>query len=180
MKVRIFEIEGIVEFIPTIYQDERGTFFESFRDELLQKEGIDVSFVQDNQSFSYKNVLRGIHFQKKPHEQGKLVRVVTGIALDVAVDLRPESATFGRYLSVILDSKKNNMLYIPEGFGHGFLSLEDCILQYKCTGYYHPSSDSGIVWNDPDLNIRWGIQNPILSPKDAALSTFRSFKEEMV
>lgn len=180
MEVRYFTMDGIVEFIPRVYQDQRGSFFESFRDEQLHKEGIFRSFVQDNQSFSHKNVLRGIHFQKHPHEQGKLVRVVVGKALDVAVDLRPGSATFGMYQSVILDSEKNNMLYIPEGFGHGFLALDDCILQYKCTAYYHPSSDSGIVWNDPDLNIQWGIQNPVISPKDAGLQTFQSFRQEMV
>jgi dTDP-4-dehydrorhamnose 3,5-epimerase len=180
MEVRYFTIPDLVEFIPKIFSDERGIFFESFRKEILHKQGIGKTFIQDNQSFSYKNVLRGIHFQKNPHEQGKLVRVVVGKALDVAVDLRPGSTTFGMYQSVILNSEINNMLYIPEGFGHGFLALEDCILQYKCTAYYHPSSDSGIVWNDPDLNIQWGIQNPIISPKDAGLQTFQSFRQEMV
>lgn len=180
MEVRYFTIPDLVEFIPKIFSDERGIFFESFRKEILEKQGIGKTFIQDNQSFSYKNVLRGIHFQKNPHEQGKLVRVVIGKALDVAVDLRPGSATFGMYQSVILNSEINNMLYIPEGFGHGFLALEDCILQYKCTAYYNPSSDSGIIWNDPDLNIQWGIQNPIISPKDAGLQTFQSFRQEMV
>lgn len=180
MEVRYFEIPGLVEFVPRIFRDERGIFFESFRQEILVKAGINKTFVQDNQSFSHQNVLRGIHFQKKPNEQGKLVRVVLGKVLDVAVDLRPNSSTFGMYQSVILDSGINNMLYIPEGFGHGFLSLEDCILQYKCTSYYHPTSDSGIVWNDQDLNIQWGIQNPIISSKDAGLPTFQSFKQEMI
>lgn len=180
MKVRYFDIDGIIEIIPRIYRDNRGSFFESFRQDILQKEGIHESFLQDNQSFSYKNVLRGIHFQKKSHEQGKLIRVVIGKVLDVAVDLRPHSRTLGMYQSVILDAERNNMLYIPEGFGHGFLSLEDSILQYKCTAYYHPASDSGIVWNDPDLNIQWGIRNPIISEKDAGLPTFQSFKQEII
>lgn len=180
MEIQYFKIPDLVEFIPKIFRDERGIFFESFRQEILEKQGIKKTFVQDNQSFSYKNVLRGIHFQKKPHEQGKLVRVVVGKALDVAVDLRSGSATFGMYQSVILDSEKNNMLYIPEGFGHGFLALEDCILQYKCTAYYHSSSDSGIAWNDPELNIQWGIQDPMISSKDADLPTFLSFKQEMI
>jgi dTDP-4-dehydrorhamnose 3,5-epimerase len=180
MEIGHFKIPDLIEFIPRIFKDERGIFFESFRQDILQKEGINETFLQDNQSFSHKNVLRGIHFQKKPYEQGKLVRVVIGKVLDLAVDLRPESATFGMYQSVILDAERNNMLYIPPGFGHGFLSLEDCILQYKCTAYYHPGADSGIVWNDPDLNIQWGIQNPVISQKDAGLSTFQSFKEEMV
>lgn len=172
MEVKHFDIRGLVEFRPKIFNDDRGSFFESFRMDILQREGIDKSFVQDNQSFSYKNVLRGIHFQKKPHEQAKLIRVVYGKALDVAVDLRPDSDTYGKYQMVILDSVTNNMFYIPEGFGHGFLALENCILQYKCTAYYHPASDSGIIWDDPDLGIDWGIDEPILSAKDAALPSF--------
>lgn len=172
MEVKHFDIGGLVEFRPKIFNDDRGSFFESFRMDILQREGIDKLFVQDNQSFSYKNVLRGIHFQKKPHEQAKLIRVVYGKALDVAVDLRPDSETFGRYQSVVLDAVTNNMFYIPEGFGHGFLALENCILQYKCTAYYHPASDSGIIWDDPDLGIDWGIDEPILSAKDAALPSF--------
>jgi dTDP-4-dehydrorhamnose 3,5-epimerase len=176
MEVKHFEIPDLIEFIPRIFRDERGIFFESFRQEVLEKAGINRLFVQDNQSFSKKNVLRGIHFQQKPHEQGKFVRVVVGKALDVAVDLRPDSPTFKKYQSVILDAAINNMLFIPEGFGHGFLALEDCILQYKCTAYYHPASDSGIVWNDPELNIDWGIKNPILSLKDASLPSFQSFE----
>ncbi|MBR9999088.1 MAG: dTDP-4-dehydrorhamnose 3,5-epimerase [Cyclobacteriaceae bacterium] len=180
MEVRYFDIKGLVEFIPKIFKDDRGSFFESFRQDVLLKEGITKPFVQDNQSFSYKNVLRGIHFQKKPHEQGKLIRVAYGKALDVAVDLRPDSATFGMSQNVILDAVNNNMFYIPEGFGHGFLALENCILQYKCTTYYHPPSDSGIIWNDPDLKIQWGIEEPLLSAKDAALHTFKSFKDKMI
>jgi len=180
MEVKHFKIQGIIEFIPKVFRDERGIFFESFRQDVLNQAGIYTSFVQDNQSYSNKNVLRGIHFQKKPHEQGKLVRVVVGKVLDVAVDLRPESPTFGMYQSVVLDADINNMLYIPEGFGHGFLALEDCILQYKCTAFYHPASDSGIVWNDPELNIQWEINNPTLSAKDAGLPSFQSFKQNMV
>jgi dTDP-4-dehydrorhamnose 3,5-epimerase len=172
MEVKHFDIGGLVEFRPKIFNDDRGSFFESFRMDILQREGIDKPFVQDNQSFSYKNVLRGIHFQKKPHEQAKLIRVVYGKALDVAVDLRPDSETFGRYQMIVLDAVTNNMFYIPEGFGHGFLALENCILQYKCTAYYHPASDSGIIWDDPDLGIDWGIDEPILSAKDAALPSF--------
>ncbi len=180
MEVNRFHIPGLIEFIPRIISDDRGIFFESFRNDILLSQSIDVQFVQDNQSYSKKDVLRGIHFQLKPHEQGKLVRVVTGKALDVAVDLRPDSETYGEYVALILDSERNNMLYIPEGFGHGFLVVEDCILQYKCTAYYHPSSDAGIIWNDPDLNINWGINNPVLSEKDANLPSFYSFKQNIV
>jgi dTDP-4-dehydrorhamnose 3,5-epimerase len=175
MEVKHYQINGLIEFQPRIFKDERGLFFESFRQDILLNEGIEKQFVQDNQSFSYKNVLRGIHFQKKPHEQAKLIRVVYGKALDIAVDLRPDSPTFGMHQAVILDAVENNMFYIPEGFGHGFLAIENCILQYKCTAYYHPASDSGIIWDDPDLKIDWKIDEPILSAKDAALPTFKAF-----
>lgn len=180
MKHRKFTIKGLIEFNPRIFDDQRGNFFESYRQEMLEKLGLHSEFVQDNQSFSIKNVLRGIHFQAKPYEQAKLVRVVTGKVLDVAVDLRPDSETFGRHIATVLDSSRNNMLFIPEGFGHGFLALEDCILQYKCTEYYYPGYDKGIFWNDPDLKINWGITNPEISEKDAALPSFQSFKQNII
>jgi dTDP-4-dehydrorhamnose 3,5-epimerase len=172
MEIKYFDIDGPFEVIPDIFTDERGIFFESFR---AEKFGIDKVFIQDNHSFSYKNVLRGIHFQLNPYEQGKLVRVTYGKAYDVAVDLRPGSDTFGKYIAVILDSKQNNMFYIPEGFGHGFVAMENCILQYKCTSYYYAPSDTGIRWNDQDLKISWPIKNPILSKKDSELPSFKSF-----
>jgi dTDP-4-dehydrorhamnose 3,5-epimerase len=175
MEIKYFDIGGPFEMVPDIFKDDRGIFFESFRAETFSKLGIDKAFIQDNHSFSYKNVLRGIHFQLNPHEQGKLVRVTYGKAYDVAVDLRPGSDTFGKYISVILDSKLNNMFYIPEGFGHGFVALEDCILQYKCTTYYHSPSDTGIRWDDRDLEIDWPVKNPILSKKDTELPSFKSF-----
>ena len=175
MEVKYFDIDGPFEVVPDIYTDERGIFYESFRAEAFSKLGIDKPFIQDNHSFSHKNVLRGIHFQLNPHEQGKLVRVTYGKAFDVAVDLRQGSDTFGKYISVVLDSKLNNMLYIPEGFGHGFIALEDCILQYKCTNYYYAPADTGIRWNDQDLKINWPVKNPILSKKDSELPSFKSF-----
>jgi len=175
MEVNYFDIEGPLEVIPQVFEDDRGIFFESFRAEILSDYGAEKAFVQDNQSFSKKNVLRGIHFQLKPHEQGKLVKVVYGKAFDVAVDLRPASNTYGKHVSVLLNSTIHNMLYIPEGFGHGFVALEDCILQYKCTSYYNPDSDTGLIWNDPDLKINWPVNNPILSKKDTELPSFQSF-----
>lgn len=175
MEVKYFEIGGLFELVPDIIEDARGIFFESFRAETFSKLGINRPFIQDNHSFSHKNALRGIHFQLKPHEQGKLVRVTSGKAYDVAVDLRPGSDTFGKHISVILDSKQNNIFYIPEGFGHGFVALEDCILQYKCTSYYYAPSDTGIRWNDQDLKINWPVKNPILSKKDSELPSFKSF-----
>lgn len=175
MEINFFDIKGPFEIIPNIFKDERGIFFESFRAEIFSDLGLNNPFIQDNHSYSIKNVLRGIHFQLKPHEQAKFVKVATGKAFDVAVDLRPDSDTFGKHIAVILDSKINNMFYIPEGFGHGFLALEDCTLQYKCTSYYHAESDTGIYWNDPDFNINWPVQNPILSKKDSNLPSFQSF-----
>lgn len=180
MEVKYFDIGGPFEAVPDIFTDERGIFFESFRAETFSKLGIDKAFIQDNHSFSRKNVLRGIHFQLHPHEQGKLVRVTYGKAFDVAVDLRPRSDTFGKYISVILDSKLNNMLFIPEGFGHGFVAMEDCILQYKCTSYYYPPADTGIRWNDQDLKINWPVKDPFLSKKDAELPSFKSFIDNKI
>lgn len=166
--------------IPEVFRDGRGIFLESFRADVFSELGVKKPFIQDNYSFSWKNVLRGIHFQLKPHEQAKLVKVAAGKAFDIAVDLRKESDTFGEYISVILDSEIHNMLYIPEGFGHGFLALQDCILQYKCTSYYHPGSDTGIIWNDPDIDIEWPVKDPILSHKDARLTTLKSFIEDNI
>ena len=136
MQIRETSIAGLVELIPRIFEDERGAFFESYNEEAFQKAGLPTGFVQDNQSFSIKGVLRGLHYQTAPFAQGKLVRVIVGRVLDVAVDLRPESPTFGQYELFELDAKRNNMAYIPEGFAHGFAALEDSVFSYKCTNLY--------------------------------------------
>ena len=175
MQIKKFDIEGLLEIIPDVYRDERGYFFESFNEKILQQEGLNLSFVQDNQSYSEKGVLRGIHFQKKPFEQGKLVRVIMGRILDVAIDLRPGSASFGMHQKIILDSTINNMLYIPGGFGHAFYTYEDSIFFYKCTNFYSRGHEAGIVWNDPDLAIDWEVKSPVLSEKDQELPSFKSF-----
>jgi len=173
-------IKGVFEITPRIFKDERGYFFESYSKKVFEENGIGVDFVQDNQSLSSKNVLRGLHLQKEPYAQGKLVRVITGSVLDVAVDLRPDSPTFGKYDSVILDSEKGNMFYIPPGFAHGFLTLADnTIFAYKCTDFYNKPSESGIIWNDPDLNINWGIGNPIVSEKDMQLPSFKELSNAL-
>lgn len=172
MEFRHNNIAGLVEIVPRIFNDERGFFFESYQKKLFADNGVPFDFVQDNQSFSAKGVLRGLHFQREPFAQGKLVRVITGRALDVVVDLREESPTFGQCESFLLDSIRNNMVYVPEGFAHGFLALEDTVLQYKCTNVYHKPSEGGILWNDPQLNIRWGVDNPVVSEKDRQLPTF--------
>jgi dTDP-4-dehydrorhamnose 3,5-epimerase len=176
MQIKKTFIDGLFEIQPAIFEDERGFFFESYHFQRLTPYLKTTNFVQDNQSFSRKGVLRGLHFQNPPYAQGKLVRVITGRALDVAVDLRKNSATFGQSYQVILDSSLQNMLYIPEGFAHGFLALEDATFFYKCTNYYHKDSESGIVWNDKKLNIDWGITDPIVSSKDQILLTFDEFK----
>ncbi|HXA00886.1 MAG TPA: dTDP-4-dehydrorhamnose 3,5-epimerase [Cytophagaceae bacterium] len=176
MEFRQSSIKGLVEITPRLFRDERGLFFESYSEKIFRENGIEVPFVQDNQSFSVKNVLRGLHFQNAPYGQGKLVRVIKGRALDIAVDIRKDSPTFGKYESVILDAEKCNMFYVPEGFAHGFLALEETILVYKCTNYYNKGSESGIIWNDPDIKINWGVTSPIVSEKDQELARLKDLK----
>ena len=138
-----------------------------FKKKNFSNSRINADFVQDNESMSGKGVLRGLHFQRPPFAQGKLVRVVRGSVLDVAVDLRKNSKTYGKWESSVLSADNKLMMWIPEGFAHGFLVLEDnTIFQYKCTNYYNKESESGIIWNDPDLKINWGIENPVVSEKD--------------
>ncbi len=174
MEVRKTSIEGLVEIFPRVFADERGAFFESYNQQLFESLGLPTNFVQDNQSFSVKGVLRGLHFQNEPFAQGKLVRVISGKVMDVAVDIRPGSPTFGQYETFILDAERNNMAYIPEGFAHGFVALEDSVFSYKCTNVYSKASESGIIWNDPDLNIDWGVADPIVSDKDKVLQPLRA------
>ena len=154
----IFEktnIPGVVIIQPQVFGDQRGYFMETYRKEQYAEAGIDKEFVQDNESGSTKGILRGLHFQKN-HTQGKLVRVTSGSVFDVAVDVRPGSKTYGEWVGVVLSSEKKNMLYIPEGFAHGFLVLSDTAeFVYKCTDVYDPTSEGGIPWNDPDINIEW-------------------------
>jgi dTDP-4-dehydrorhamnose 3,5-epimerase len=168
-------IAGLVEVQPRAFVDERGYFFELFNDKVFEEQDLPTQFPQDNQSFSKKGVIRGLHLQLPPYEQGKLVKVMTGKVLDVVVDLRPGSATFGQHEKVLLSSEKNNLLWVPEGFAHGFVALEDSIFYYKCTNNYNKQAESGIRWNDPDLNIDWGIEEPLVSEKDQELPSFKEF-----
>lgn len=162
---------------PKVFEDPRGYFFESYNRTLFKEHQIDVDFVQDNQSLSQKNVLRGLHFQNPPYAQGKLVRVITGSVLDVAVDIRKDSKTYGEYYALVLDEKKKNMLWIPPGFAHGFLTLEDnTIFSYKCTNLYNKASEDSIIWNDPDIGIDWGTTTPLLSEKDKEAKFFKDLK----
>ncbi|MDR2942656.1 MAG: dTDP-4-dehydrorhamnose 3,5-epimerase [Treponema sp.] len=170
----ICPISGLFEIQPKMFGDNRGYFMESYSKKHYEDAGIAAHFVQDNQSSSVKGVLRGLHYQKK-HPQGKLVRAIEGEIFDVAVDIRPRSPTLGQWYSVILSGKKQNQFYIPEGFAHGFLVLSDTALfTYKCTDFYDPEDEGGIIWNDPFVGIKWpdlGMEY-ILSDKDKALPEF--------
>lgn len=172
------DIEGLYEIQPKLFGDNRGYFLETYSERDFFAAGLTMKFVQDNQSKSTKNVLRGLHFQKL-HPQGKLVRALEGKVYDVAVDLRLGSATFGKHYGVILDSEKQNMFYIPEGFAHGFCVLTDtATFAYKCTDFYHPEDEGGLMWNDPAIAIDWesicpGItQTANLSQKDTQHPAF--------
>jgi len=169
-------IEDIILLTPRVYQDDRGYFMESYNQKKVDML-IKDHFVQDNESESQKNVLRGLHFQVPPHAQSKLIRVVKGSILDIAVDLRKESNTYGKHFKHILSGENKKQLYIPVGFAHGFLSLEDnTILNYKCSDYYDAKAEASILWNDPDLAIDWGCDNPILAEKDRLAENFVTFE----
>ena len=183
MNIKPTFLEGCFIVEPRVYKDNRGYFFESFnQQEFVQKTGVDIGFIQDNQSSSTKGVLRGLHFQKGDFAQAKLVRVIKGEVLDVVVDLRKDSKTFKQSFSILLNEKNNYQLYIPRGFAHGFLTLsENSIFSYKCDNYYHKESESGIRFDDPDLCIdwKWDKSEIILSDKDKALPSFKELLNEL-
>ncbi len=174
------EIPDVVLIKPKIFNDERGYFLELFKTSDFNNYSLRIDFVQDNMSFSKNGVLRGLHYQKYPKAQGKLVSCIKGSILDVAVDIRKNSPTFGKYIWVILSEEEKNMLWIPVGFAHGFLVLSDfALVLYKVAGAeYSPEHDAGIIWNDPDIGIKWPIKNPILSSKDSKLPRLRELKED--
>lgn len=181
MNVIKTEIEGLYIIEPQVFGDARGYFFESFNAErFLAQTGVEVTFVQDNESRSRRGVLRGLHFQREPYAQAKLVRVVQGRVLDVAVDIRPESPTFGRYVAVELSGENHRQLFIPKGFAHGYVVLDDdTVFQYKCDEFYHPASEGGIAWNDPQIGIEWPLTESeiILSDKDLKHPTLKELCE---
>ena len=176
------DIEGLTLVEPKIFTDSRGDFAETYCKRDFEQGGITADFVQDNQSFSRKNVIRGLHFQKK-NPQGKLVRVLSGAVYDVAVDLRPGSKTFGKWFGVELSSQNRLQLYIPEGFAHGFQALSDgAEFAYKCTRCYVPEDEGGIRWDDPEISIVWRLEagvSPILSEKDSRLPCFKDVKQDL-
>ena len=176
MQVNKFEIEGVLEFIPRVFEDERGYFFESYSKRTFDEYLPGIDFVQDNQSFSTKGTVRGLHFQREPFAQGKLVRVISGSALDVLVDLREGSKTYGKHLTIELSAEKQNLVYVPVGFAHGFSALEDVVFSYKCTDLYDKASEGGVIWNDPDLNIDWQVKDANVSEKDLELPRFKLVK----
>ncbi|MDF2438518.1 MAG: dTDP-4-dehydrorhamnose 3,5-epimerase [Bacteroidota bacterium] len=177
MQIKETNIAGLFIIQPKVFEDPRGYFFESYNKKAFLENGIKADFVQDNQSLSQKGVLRGLHFQNPPHAQGKLVSVTKGAVLDVAVDLRKDSLTYGKHFSIELTEKNKTMFWVPEGFAHGFLTLEDnTIFSYKCTNFYNKESEGCIIWNDETINISWGIKDPQLSEKDKQGEKFRDFK----
>lgn len=171
MEIRPTKIPEVIEIIPSLFSDDRGSFLEQYNNEQYTSAGILPTFVQDNLSVSKKGVLRGLHFQSAPHAQDKLVTVISGTVFDVAVDLRPESSTYKQWVSVILDQDSHNQLFIPKGFGHGFYVLStEARFFYKCSALYNKQASSGVRWDDPKLAIDWPIEGtPILSNQDLEL-----------
>ncbi|MBK0383179.1 dTDP-4-dehydrorhamnose 3,5-epimerase [Pedobacter sp. SD-b] len=172
-------IKDLLIIEPKIWKDDRGYFFESYNKKAFADAGIVADFVQDNQSFSHKGALRGLHAQANPYAQGKLVRVVQGKVMDVAVDIRKSSATFGQHFTIELSGENNTMFWVPPGFLHGFVTLENnTIFSYKCTSLYQKDAEVGVIWNDKDLAINWGIdeKDALVSPKDAILPNFATIE----
>lgn len=182
MIVETCAIEDVKILKPKVFGDHRGYFFESYTDKVFKElTGLDTNFVQDNESMSSFGTLRGLHFQKPPYAQAKLVRAVSGNILDVIVDLRKDSATFGQWYSIVLSAENKTQLFVPKGFGHGFVVLsETAVFSYKVDGYYHAESDSGIIWNDSDLNIDWQIDigKISLSEKDKLQQSFSEYSKD--
>ncbi len=177
MTIRKTSIQDLLIIQPRVFSDDRGYFYESYNKETFLKLGLDLNFVQDNQSLSQKGVLRGLHFQNPPFAQGKLVRVTQGSVLDVAIDIRSNSPTYGQYEKVILSGENKTMFWIPPGFAHGFITLEDnTIFNYKCTVGYNKESEGSLLWKDPILNIDWALENPIVSQKDQEAELFENFQ----
>ncbi|MCF7815277.1 MAG: dTDP-4-dehydrorhamnose 3,5-epimerase [Candidatus Cloacimonetes bacterium] len=181
MKIENTKIKDLKIITPDIFSDERGYFFEMFHTKKFKEMEIPINFVQDNQSFSKYRTIRGLHYQIGEFAQGKLVHVVQGKILDVAVDIRFSSPTFGKYFSIELSDSNQKFIWIPPGFAHGFSVLsETAVMFYKCTAVYSPTHERGILFNDPDLNIDWKIENPLVSEKDRKNSNFREIEKDFV
>lgn len=178
MKIEETAIPEVKLIEPRVFEDNRGYFYEAFRESVLLEGGIEARFVQDNVSKSVRNTLRGLHYQIA-NPQTKLVQCLYGKIMDVAVDIRRGSPTFGNYVAAELSSQNKQLLFIPEGFAHGFLVLSDeAVVSYKCSDYYNAAGERGIKWNDPEIGINWNIENPVLSEKDARLPLLSELKNE--
>jgi dTDP-4-dehydrorhamnose 3,5-epimerase len=179
MEISNTPLEGLKIVQPKVWGDARGYFFESYSVAAFEAAGLPTDFLQDNQSKSSKNILRGLHFQSPPFAQGKLVRVITGAVLDVVVDIRKASPTYGQHFKIELNEENKTMLWVPPGFAHGFLTLaEDTIFVYKVTGLYNKESEGGLLWNDPALGIDWGVRDPLLSDKDKVQPSWADFRSD--
>jgi len=176
LEITRFEIKGLALLTPQLIKDERGYFYESYRKDFFDTHFGDTNFIQDNQSTSQKGTLRGLHFQAPPFAQGKLVRVLQGAVIDIAIDIRKDSLTYGKYQKVMLSAENHLQFWIPPGFAHGFLTLmENTIFCYKCTNIYNKLSEGGLCYNDKKINIDWEIQKPIISEKDLLYPDFNNF-----
>jgi dTDP-4-dehydrorhamnose 3,5-epimerase len=177
MTITETKLPGLLVIDPKVFGDERGYFFESFNQKVFEAAGLETNFLQDKESKSARGVLRGLHFQAPPFEQGKLVRVARGAVMDVSVDIRKASPTYGKWESFELSEHNKRMLWIPPGFAHGFVSLEDdTIFIYKCTNIYHSESEGSVRWNDQDLGIVWGVDDPVVSEKDQQAPLFSELR----
>lgn len=175
MQVVETPLEGLVQLIPTLYHDDRGYFMESWKKETFDRLGIHYEFVQENHSYSKAGVIRGLHLQRDPYAQAKLVGVVSGKVLEVVVDLRENSKTYKQVYTCVLDGISRVMLMVPDGFAHGFAALEPTLFTYKCSNPYNKAAEAGIRYDDPDLKIDWMVSNPIVSEKDQHLPTLKEF-----
>ncbi len=174
------EIPEVILIKPRVFEDDRGFFMETYKTSTFKEFGIDYPFVQDNHSKSKKRVLRGLHYQLEPKAQGKLIRCIKGKIWDVAVDIRKGSPTYAKWVAIELSEENKHMLWIPPGFAHGFVALEDSEIIYKCTEEYAPELDRGIIWNDPEIGIKWPLSQPVLSKKDAILPELKEAENNFV
>ena len=182
MKLSETPIKDLFVIEPSVFSDQRGCFFESYNNQFFEKSGIKATFVQDNESFSSYGVLRGLHFQTKEHAQAKLVRVISGKVLDVAVDLRTNSLTFGKHFALELSGENKKQFFVPRGFAHGFVALsEDVILQYKCDNYYNKEAEAGINFADPELAIDWRLdyRQLIVNERDRSFPSLEEYKSKL-
>lgn len=180
MNVEELALPGVVLITPRRFADSRGYFEELFKTDAYERAGVRTDFVQDNLSFSHKGVVRGLHYQRAPHAQAKLVTVLSGRVIDVVADVRPESPTFGKYLQVELSAESGQQLLVPEGYAHGFEALEDTLFMYKCSGLYDKQAEGGVRYDDPTLGVPWVTREPIVSDKDLILPLLADIPADML